>query len=70
MANKAATPVVTKRDKLPRKNRFKISAGVQTGTRIKNVDNSGVKEVEVIGVIGCRGIMNRLPRASVSDIVV
>ncbi|MEM1644291.1 MAG: 50S ribosomal protein L14 [Ignisphaera sp.] len=51
----------------PRRRRV---AGVTTGTRLVVADNSGAKEVMVIGGIGAKTRLRRLPYATVGDMVV
>ncbi|KAI5155365.1 large subunit ribosomal protein L23e [Enteropsectra breve] len=55
---------------LPRKPRSKMTRGVQTETRMKVVDNSGAKEVKIIGVKGFGGRLNMIPCAAPGDVVV
>lgn len=55
---------------LPRKPRVRMTKGVQMESRIRVVDNSGAKEVKVIGVRGVGGRLNRLPAAAPGDIIV
>ncbi len=50
--------------------RRRIAAGVQVGTYVRVADNSGAKEAMVIGVIGYKGRLRRIPFASVGDMVV
>ncbi|MEB3756507.1 MAG: 50S ribosomal protein L14 [Desulfurococcales archaeon] len=50
--------------------RRKINAGLQVGSRVHTADNSGAKEVLIIGVPGYKGRLRRLPFAGVGDIVV
>jgi large subunit ribosomal protein L14 len=50
--------------------RRKINAGLQVGSRVNTADNSGAKEVLIIGVPGYKGRLRRLPFAGVGDIVV
>jgi len=50
--------------------RVKRVAGITVGTRLKVADNSGAKEVMVIGVPGVKGRLRRLPSATVGDMVV
>jgi len=50
--------------------RRRIPAGVQVGTYVRVADNSGAKEAMVIGVIGYKGRLRRIPFASVGDMVV
>lgn len=44
--------------------------GIQTGTRLDVVDNTGAKMIEVIAVPGYKGVARRYPRAGVGDIVI
>ena len=55
---------------IPRKPRVKMTRGVQTETRLRVVDNSGAKEVKIIGVKGLVGRLNRIPAAAPGDVVV
>ena len=48
----------------------RISRGLNTGTRLKCADNTGAKEIEIISVLRYKGRKNRLPSASVGDMVV
>ncbi|MCE4606026.1 MAG: 50S ribosomal protein L14 [Desulfurococcales archaeon] len=50
--------------------RRKINAGLQVGSRVYTADNSGAKEVLIIGVPGYKGRLRRLAFAGVGDIVV
>lgn len=45
-----------------------VSRGLQVGSRIKCVDNSGAKEVELISVKGYRGVKNRIPGCGVGGL--
>jgi len=47
-----------------------ISAGIQVGTRLVVADNSGAREIMVIGVPGYKTRLRQLPKASVGDVVV
>lgn len=40
------------------------------GARIECIDNSGAKVIEIISVIGHRGVRRRMPRAGIGDLVV
>lgn len=51
----------------PRRRR---SAGIQVGTRLVVADNSGAKEVLVIGVPEVKTRLRRIPYATVGDVVV
>lgn len=55
---------------IPKKPRARMTRGVQTETRLKVVDNSGAKEVKIIGVKGLVGRLNRIPCAAPGDVVV
>ena len=44
--------------------------GIQTGTRLDVIDNTGAKIIEVIAVPGYKGVARRYPRAAVGDIVI
>lgn len=46
------------------------SKGLQTGSYVKVADNSGAKEVMIIGVPGYKGRIRRLPTAGVGDLVI
>ncbi|NPA04520.1 MAG: 50S ribosomal protein L14 [Crenarchaeota archaeon] len=50
--------------------RRRINTGVQVGTYARVADNSGAKEVMIIGVIGYKGRLRRIPAAGVGDMVV
>ena len=47
-----------------------IAAGLQVGSYVKVADNSGAKEAMIIGVIGYKGRLRRIPPAAVGDMVV
>jgi len=55
---------------IPRKPRTKMTRGLQTEARMKVVDNSGAKEVKIIGVKGFSGRLNMIPCAAPGDVVV
>lgn len=44
--------------------------GVQTGTILDVVDNSGAKTISIIAVPGYHGVVRRQPAAAVGDIIV
>lgn len=48
----------------------KITRALPTGARLDVVDNSGAKIVEIISVIGYRGVRRRLSKAGVGDLIV
>ncbi len=41
-----------------------------TGARLECIDNSGAKEIEIISVMGYRGVRRRMSKAGVGDLVV
>lgn len=48
----------------------KITRALPTGARLDVVDNSGAKVIEIISVMGYKGVRKRQPKAGVGDIVV
>ncbi|MCD6488131.1 MAG: 50S ribosomal protein L14 [Desulfurococcales archaeon] len=50
--------------------RRRINTGLQVGSYVKVADNSGAKEVMIIGVPGYKGKLRRIPPAGVGDLVV
>jgi large subunit ribosomal protein L14 len=48
----------------------KITKALPTGARLDVIDNSGAKVVEIISVIGYKGVRRRLSKAGIGDIVV
>lgn len=54
----------------PVKSRRRINTGLQVGSYVKVADNSGAKEVKIIGVPGYKGRLRRIPPAGVGDLVV
>ncbi|MEM0198724.1 MAG: uL14 family ribosomal protein, partial [Desulfurococcaceae archaeon] len=54
----------------PAYSRRRVNTGLQVASRVKVADNSGAKEVTIIGVPGYRGRLRRVPRAGVGDLVV
>jgi large subunit ribosomal protein L14 len=54
----------------PAYSRRHINTGLQVMSRVKVADNSGAKEVLIIGVPGYKGRLRRVPPASVGDLVV
>ena len=50
--------------------RTRINAGLQVGSYVKVADNSGAKEVMIIGVPGYKGKLRRIPFAGVGDLVI
>lgn len=52
-----------------KKSRRKCTRGVQVGTMLACADNTGAKQLLMIGVKGTHGRLNKLPSASVGDVV-
>ncbi len=50
--------------------RRRINTGLQVGSWVKVADNSGAKEVLIIGVPGYKGRLRRIPPAGVGDLVI
>lgn len=48
----------------------KITKALPTGARLDVIDNSGAKVVEIISVIGYKGVRRRMSKAGIGDIVV
>jgi large subunit ribosomal protein L14 len=48
----------------------RITKALQTGTRLKIVDNSGAKIASIVAVKTYRGRTNRHPKAGVGDVVI
>jgi len=48
----------------------KTTKGVRIGTRLKCIDNTGAKELEVISVRGFKGTRRRTPQAGVGQVVI
>ncbi|ORD93660.1 RL23 [Enterospora canceri] len=69
MGKEVAPAQVLKRDKLPKKARTNITRGVQTETMMKVIDNSGAKEVKIIGVKHLQTSKNTIPKAGPGDVV-
>ena len=47
-----------------------IPRGINVGARLRCIDNTGAKEVEVIAVKGYKGIRRRIPKAGIGDVVI
>ncbi len=47
-----------------------ITKPIHLKTRLVCADNSGAKELELIGVKGYKGKMRRLPKAGVGDVII
>lgn len=50
--------------------RQRINVGLQVGSYVRVADNSGAKEVQIIGVPGYKGRLRRIPPAGIGDLVV
>jgi len=50
--------------------RHGVSPGLPVGAYVKCADNSGAKVVQIIGVVGSKTRLRRLPQAAVGDMVV
>ncbi len=48
----------------------KVSKGIQVGTYLVCADNTGARELKVIGVLKYKGVKRRIPKAGVGDVVV
>lgn len=46
-----------------------VSLGLNTCALINCADNTGAKNIYIVGVYGIRGRLNRLPKSSVGDMV-
>ena len=44
--------------------------GLQVGSKLKCIDNTGAKEVRTVSVINYHGVHRRYPRAGVGDLIV
>lgn len=47
-----------------------IVRSLPSGARLECIDNSGAKEIEIISVIGGKGVRRRMPKAGIGDMVV
>ena len=47
-----------------------VPHGLQVGSYLKCVDNTGAKELQVIAVVGYKGVKNRIPGCGVGSMVV
>ncbi len=47
-----------------------ITRALPSGARVEVADNSGAKEIEVISVIGGKGVRRRMPKAGIGDLIV
>ncbi len=50
--------------------RVRLSTGLQVGSYVKVADNSGARLVQIIAVKGYKGRLNRIPFATVGDMVI
>eukprot|EP01083_Nonionella_stella_P088124 245411_1 len=50
--------------------KFKISCGLPCGALLNCADNSGAKNLYIFGVKGYQGRLNRMPTASVGDMII
>ncbi|KAJ2160126.1 hypothetical protein GGF46_002496 [Coemansia sp. RSA 552] len=50
-------------------NKFRMSLGLPVGAVINCADNSGAKNLNIIGVRGIKSRLNRLPAAGVGDML-
>ncbi len=48
----------------------RVTRALQVGSRVKIVDNSGAKEIEIVAVKGYRGVKSRFPKCGVGDVVI
>lgn len=48
----------------------KITKGVQVGSLLKCIDNTGAKELGIIAVKGFKGVKGRVPKAGIGEIVI
>ena len=48
----------------------KQTRGLQNGSRLDVIDNSGAKQIEIITVPGYHGVARRVPCAGIGDIVI
>jgi len=48
----------------------KLTRALPVGAKLICADNSGAKELEIIAVIGYKGVRRRLPAAGVGDVIV
>ncbi len=48
----------------------KVTKALQVGSYLVCADNTGAKELKIIGVVKYKGVKRRIPKAGVGDIVV
>ena len=49
--------------------KFRITCGLPVGAVINCADNSGARNLYIIGCIGYKGRLNRLPKAAIGDMI-
>jgi len=54
----------------PAYSRRHVNTGLQVSSKVKVADNSGAKEVMIIGVPGYKGRLRRIPKAGIGDLVI
>ncbi|MEM0004515.1 MAG: 50S ribosomal protein L14 [Desulfurococcaceae archaeon] len=54
----------------PAYSRRRVNTGLQVSSRARATDNSGAKEVLIVGVPGYKGRLRRVPPAGIGDLVV
>ncbi len=47
-----------------------VTRSIQLKTRLNCVDNTGAKELELIAVKGYKGVLRRLPKAGIGDVII
>jgi large subunit ribosomal protein L14 len=47
-----------------------VTSGLQVGSRLRCIDNSGATQVEIIAVKGYKGVRRRHPKAGVAGLVI
>jgi len=47
-----------------------VTRGLQTGSKLVCIDNSGAREVKIISVIGYKGTRRRYPKAGIGDMII
>lgn len=48
----------------------RIPKGINVGARLRCIDNTGAKELEVIAVRGYKGRRRKIPKAGIGDVVI
>jgi len=49
--------------------KFKMTLGLPVGAVVNCADNTGAKSLEIISVSGVKGRLNKLPSATIGDLV-